>query len=145
STVKAIAVDSAGNPYIGGSSAANLPTTPGAYQTQFQQTQTCTGFIGCFGGPTSAFVTKFDAKGAGLVYSTYVPSDEHNNIVTNARAMVIDANGNAWFGGGGNVVEVNAAGSALLASAVERRIEIAALALDSKLNVYAVGTTEYGA
>jgi hypothetical protein len=28
---------------------------------EFQQTETCTGMIGCFPGPTSAFVTKFDS------------------------------------------------------------------------------------
>src|SRR5205823_1374942 len=49
-----IAVDGSGNAYVTGRTcSANFPTTPGAFQTT--------------GG--SAFVTKFNATGSGLVYS----------------------------------------------------------------------------
>ena len=51
SGVASIAVDSAGNPYIGGCTGGGLPTTPGAYQTTFQQSVTSNGFFGVI-GPT---------------------------------------------------------------------------------------------
>ena len=59
--VASIAVDAAGNPFVGGSSSGGLPTTPGAYQTTFQQSVTSNGFFGVI-GPPSAFVTKFNAR-----------------------------------------------------------------------------------
>jgi len=56
----AIAVDSRGSAYVTGTtSSANFPTTTGAYQT-------------IFGGIADAFVTKLNATGSGLVYSTYL-------------------------------------------------------------------------
>jgi PASTA domain/Beta-propeller repeat len=55
-----IAVDGAGNAYVTGETASmNFPTTPGTLDTNL-------------GGPTDAFVTKLDASGAALVYSTYL-------------------------------------------------------------------------
>jgi len=55
-----IAVDSNGNAYITGSTASGFPTTPGAYQTTFGE------------GNYDAFVSKLNANGSGLVYSTYL-------------------------------------------------------------------------
>jgi uncharacterized protein (TIGR03437 family) len=144
STASSVAVDAAGHPYIGGFTQGNLPTTPGAYQNTFQQTETCTGMIGCFPGPTSAFVTKFDSAGASLIYSTYIPADDHQNTVTDAKALALDASGNTWLASRGNVVELNATGSTLLASTLEPHIDIAALALDSNSNVYAAGSASAG-
>jgi hypothetical protein len=55
-----IAVDASGNAYIAGvTNSANFPVTAGAYQT-------------LFGGVSEAFVTKLNAFGNGLVFSTYV-------------------------------------------------------------------------
>jgi hypothetical protein len=55
-----IAVDSLGNAYVtGGTASSNFPTTTGAYQT-------------IFGGGTDAFVTKLNASGSALVYSTFL-------------------------------------------------------------------------
>ncbi len=56
-----IAVDSAGNAYVTGStSSADFPTTTGAYRTAYN------------GGTTDAFVVKLNPTGTALVYSTYV-------------------------------------------------------------------------
>ena len=130
SGIASIAVDSAGNPFIAGSTAGGLPTTPGAYQTDFQQTFSSNLFFSV-PGPTSAFVTKFNAQGTGLTYSTYVPTDNRKNTVQAARALAVDRAGNAWLGVAVNstiavpsgippvVVELNPAGSAVVASAVQ--------------------------
>ncbi|HEX6895895.1 MAG TPA: hypothetical protein VF146_11515 [Bryobacteraceae bacterium] len=137
----AVALDSSGNPYISGQSGGNLPTTPGAYQTEFEQGSFCTGFIGCFPGPTSAFVTKFNADATALVYSTYVPMDASKNLVQQAVALAVDSDGNAYFGGRGNVIVLNSTGTGILAAAALPGISIASIALDPKSNVYATGTT----
>ena len=151
SHVASIAVDSMGNPFVGGYTSGGLPTTPGAYQTTFQQSVTSNGFFAVI-GPTSAFVTKFNAKGTGLIYSTYVPIDNQKNTVQEAVALVVDAAGNAWIGVAGNsgivppvgtgpsVMELNPTGSAVLASAVQPGLgNVAALALDADSNVYVAG------
>jgi uncharacterized protein (TIGR03437 family) len=151
-TVASMAVDSAGNPLIGGWTGGGLPTTPGAYQTTFQQSVTPNGFFSVI-GPTAGFVTKLNAKGTGLIFSTYVSSDNHNNFVEGAQALVVDPAGNVWIGvgvnpgivpsGGSNatVVELNPTGSAVVASAAQPGLDgVAALALDANSNVYVAGS-----
>jgi RHS repeat-associated protein len=56
----AIAVDSNGNAYVGGSTTGSFPTTTGAAQTTYG------------GGTSNAFVTKVAAGGSSLSYSSYV-------------------------------------------------------------------------
>jgi hypothetical protein len=57
--LKAIAIDLAGNAIVvGGSNQPNFPTTPGAFQPTYI-------------GSTDGHLTKFDALGESLVYSTY--------------------------------------------------------------------------
>jgi uncharacterized protein (TIGR03437 family) len=152
SSITSIAVDSTGNPFIAGSTAGGLPTTPGAYQTNFQQTVSSNGFFSV-PGPTSSFVTKLNAQGTGLVYSTYVPVDNQKNTVQAARALAVDAAGNAWMGVAVNstiapsagtapaVVELNPSGSAVVASAVQAGLgNTAAIAFDGDSNVYVAGS-----
>ncbi len=152
SSITSIAVDAIGNPYIAGSTSGGLPTTPGAYRTDFQQTISSNGFFGV-PGPTSAFVTKFNAQGTGLVYSTYVSADNQKNTVQAAGALAVDTAGNAWIGVSVNsgiapssgispcVVELNAAGSAIMASAVQAGLSnVASLAFDADSNVYIAGS-----
>lgn len=148
-TVTSIAVDPAGNPIIGGYTSGGLQTTAGAYQTQFQRTEFCTGLIGCFPGPSAAFVTKFKADGSGLIYSTYVSSEPNNTQpIQNAQALIVDGDGNVYFGGkgtftanGSNVVKLNATGSAVLGSIFENWVTIDALARDAAGNIYVTGST----
>lgn len=150
-SIASIAVDAGGSAYIGGATSGGLPTTPGVYQTTFQQTITSNGFFGVI-GPTSAFVTKFNPGGTALVYSTYVPNDNQKNTVSMAQALAVDAAGNAWIGvpfGSGfvptgispSVVKLNSTGSAVLASAIQAGGgSVAALALDADSNVYVTGS-----
>jgi len=78
-----IAVDASGNTYVTGlTSSTDFPVTMGTAPT----------------GPTSAFVTKFAAGGAGLVYSSYFGGSGTNPYSGNAIA--VDSSGNAYVAGG---------------------------------------------
>jgi len=75
----AIAVDSFGNAYVTGQTAAiDFPTTPGAFQTNY--------------GGGDAFVTKINPSGSAIVYSTYLNGASGNGIV-------VDPAGNAYVTG----------------------------------------------
>jgi hypothetical protein len=78
-----IAVDSAGNAYVTGTTgSANFPTTPGAFQPTFN-------------GVSDAFVTKLNPTGSGLVYSTYLGG----NDMSDGLEIAVDAAGNAYVTG----------------------------------------------
>ena len=82
-----IAVDSSGNAYVTGMTASTAyPTTPGAYQTTLQGGN-------YYGG--DAFVTKLNADGTALVYSTYLGGTN----VDQANGIAIDSSGNAYVAG----------------------------------------------
>jgi Beta-propeller repeat len=81
-TAKTITVDSSGNAYITGNTFGGLPTTSGAFQTNFS-------------GAEDAFVTKFNATGTALAYSTYLAG----NIQTIGDGITVDSSGNAYITG----------------------------------------------
>src|SRR5580658_5398996 len=154
SVAESIAVDASGNPFIGGTTTGGLPVTPGVYLLSFSQSITSNGFFTVI-GPPAGFVTKFNAKGSSLIYSTYIANDAQNHLVEAAQAMVVDAAGNAWIGAGVNpnitpsgpsatVVELNSTGSALVASISEPALGVAAIALDSSSDVYVAGSYSGG-
>jgi hypothetical protein len=78
SSAAGIAVDGAGDAYvIGSTDSRDFPTTTGALSTTFA------------GGDTNAFVSKLDAAGSALVYSTYLGGHHHNTgagIAVDGRA-----------------------------------------------------------
>lgn len=75
----AIAVDSLGNGYVTGTTAAaDFPTTPGALQTNY--------------GGGDAFVAKLNPAGSALIYSTYLNGASGNGIA-------VDAVGSAYVTG----------------------------------------------
>ena len=73
-TATAIAVDATGNVYVSGTSASGFPITPGAYAS-----------VG------SSYVTKLNASGNGVVYSTYVTAP--------VASLAVDTAGNAFMTG----------------------------------------------
>jgi hypothetical protein len=83
-----IAVDSSGNVYVtGGTTSADFPVTPGAFQTVIN------------GGNNSdffdAFVAKINAAGSALVYSTYLGG----NYADFGYDIAVDSSGNAYITG----------------------------------------------
>jgi uncharacterized protein (TIGR03437 family) len=149
-----VAIDNAGNAYVTGYTiSTTFPVTPGAYKT--------TG-----GGKSTAipgddnpdcFITKFNASGSALVYSTYFGG----NYVDRCFDLAVDGGGNAHVTGltissdfpqiglpphtigvgeaGGFVTKLNATGSALLQSIFIKFSQPEALTLDTAGNAYVTG------
>jgi hypothetical protein len=78
-----LAVDSLGNAYVAGiTGSTNFPTTAGALDATL-------------GGTRDGFVTKLNANGSALVYSTYVGG----SAVDGAYGLALDTSGNAYIAG----------------------------------------------
>jgi hypothetical protein len=148
-----IAVDSLGNAYITGYtiSSTDFPTTSGAFDTTFN------------GGSYDVFVSKLNASGTALVYSTYLGGTGDDE----GRGIAIDSSGNAYisgytnstnfpitlgafditFNGGlydGFVSKLNSNGTALVYSTYlggDEEDRNYAIAVDSLANVYITGNT----
>lgn len=81
-----IAVDKAGNAYVTGStSSIDFPTSGGAFQPTRAGSDST----------TDAFVSKLNANGSGLVYSTYLGGDGNDG----SAGIAVDAAGNAYVSG----------------------------------------------
>ena len=79
-----IAVDSSGNAYITGiTESTNFPTANPLQPT--------------YGGNQDAFVTKFNATGSALVYSTYLGGSDVDSV---GGGIAVDSSGNAYGAGG---------------------------------------------
>ena len=156
-SANAIAVDGTGSAYVvGATSASDFPTVAAV--------QTVNRAVGLsHGGVGNAFVTKFNANGSALVYSTYLGGSVNDS----GRAVAVDAQGNsyvagytqssdfpttnAWqaankaVGGGANafVTKLNATGSAFVYSTYLGGIndEANAIAVDLSGNAYVAGST----
>lgn len=148
---KAIVVDASGSAYIAGQTfSSDFPTTAGAFNATYA-------------GAGDIFLTKLDATGASLQYSTYLGGTGTDN----AEAIAVDAAGNAYVTGqtystdfptfaaiqalsGGNqdsdafVTEINSTGSALVYSTYLGGSSMDwgnAIALDASGDAYVAGFT----
>lgn len=145
----AITVDGSGNAYITGSGQANFPATASAFSTTF------------IANDAEIFVTKLNALGTGLLYSTAIPGA--HPATDTGRAIVVDAGGNAYvsgvtraalgtagafqtsYQGGGSdgfVLKLNPTGSALVWATnlgSNGLDEANSLAIDLAGNVYVTG------
>jgi hypothetical protein len=81
--VNDIAVDATGSAYVTGTTGPDFPTTPNA-------------FDGSYNGGTDAFVSKLDASGSALIYSTYLGGSNGADV---GDAIAIDGAGNAYVTG----------------------------------------------
>jgi hypothetical protein len=151
SSANGIAVDASGEAFVtGAAGSSDFPTTPGAFQTTLGH---------------GAFVTKFNAAGTGLVYSTLLGGGSSSNDY--AHAIAVDASGDACVTGGtysasfplknafqgynatspssnAYVSELNPSGSALAFSTYLGGSGGAigyGIAVDSSGNMYATGTS----
>ncbi len=77
-----IAIDAAGNAYLTGVTGTDYPTTAGAFDTTSN-------------GGNDVFLTKLNAAGSGLIYSTYI-GGSGNDVST---GITIDSTGNAYLTG----------------------------------------------
>ncbi|MBF0568335.1 MAG: SBBP repeat-containing protein [Nitrospirae bacterium] len=145
-----IAVDSSGNAYVAGQTAStDFPTTTGAYQTTLK-------------GSTDAFITKLNATGTALVYSTYLGGSGNDS----GTGIAVDSSGNAHVTGqtastdfpittgayqttlkgstDAFITKLNATGTALVYSTYlggSGSDSSAGIAVDSSGNAYVTGTT----
>ena len=79
-----VAVDLTGNAYVSGSTgSANFPTTAGSYQTAYG------------GGENDVFITKINAQGAALLYSTFLGGSDRDDVLS----MHLDDLGNVYVAG----------------------------------------------
>ena len=154
-----IAVDAAGNAYVTGSTgSADFPTacTPPA----------CPAFDATFNPLPDAFVTKLNATGSALVYSTYLGG----NGVDDGNSIAVDATGNVYVTGSTGssdftagctppctafaptlstapdafVTKLNATGSALVYSTYlggDGNDSGSGIAVDTAGNAYVIGST----
>src|ERR1017187_3092369 len=112
-TLYAIAVDAAGNAYLGGQTIdPNFPATPGSFQSTLPNT---------YGG----FLAKLNPAGSAMVWATYfaVPQsiaiDARGNVwATGGNVPSTFPNSNGWSTGPEFLAQMNAAGSALTYSAL---------------------------
>ncbi len=149
-----IKVDSAGSAYVtGATTSTNFPTTAGAFQTTIN-------------GAQNAFVTKLNAAGSALVYSTYLGGNGSDAAGGNGNGIAVDSAGSAYVTGattsttfptiagafqttlGGNqnafVSKLSADGSALIYSTYLGRSGPdggAGIAVDSAGSAYVTGDT----
>jgi Beta-propeller repeat len=86
----AIAVDSAGQAYVGGNTAAlDFPTTAGGFQTK---AGSCPNPGGTY---CDGFLTELNASGTGLVYSTFVGGTDQDRV----QGVTLDSSGNVYLTG----------------------------------------------
>jgi len=94
-----IAVDSAGNAYVtSATTSVNFPTTPGAYQVNSNMPNPNKYNVGLTKGPSDVFVTKLNATGSALVYSTYIgggKGKDNSGTRSGGASIALDSSGDA--------------------------------------------------
>lgn len=90
-SITAIALDSSGNAYVTGvTNSNNFPTTPGSFISHCDLATLCNAAF------NNAFVTKLNASGSALVYSSYLGGSFADD---GASAIAVDSTGHAYVTG----------------------------------------------
>jgi hypothetical protein len=88
-----IAIDAAGNAYVTGQTkSSNFPTTANAFDRSLNIPANCPR---CATDNTDGFVTKLNATGSALVYSTYLGGTDYDA----PHGIAVDGSGNAYVDG----------------------------------------------
>jgi hypothetical protein len=140
---ESVAVDSSGNAYVaGGTSSTDFPTA-NAFQPRN-------------GGASDAFITKFNASGGALIFSTYLGGSSSDR----ATGIALDSDNAVYVAGiaasanfptvqplqatpntnGGFVTKFNAAADGLIYSTSIGPPLVAGIAVDRQGNVYTTGS-----
>ena len=82
----ALALDTSGNAFVTGSSAANFPVTPGAFQTSCTKVGAATN---------CAYVTELNAAGTTLVFATYLGGSNNDE----GTGIAVDTSNEAFVTG----------------------------------------------
>ena len=124
-TADGIAVDSSGNAYLSGTTqSADFPTTGGAFRTAFA------------GGFEDAFVTKLNAAGTALVYSTYLGGSEQDE----ANCIAVGSSGNVYLSGTTSSTNFPTSGGVLQPACVPGNLGQCNDAFVAKVNTAATGS-----
>jgi hypothetical protein len=172
--VHGLAVDAAGNAYVTGfTRSIDFPTTPGAFQsTAPGAADSGPSPLGTNFSPWNAFVTKLNASGEGLVYSTYLGGSNSTSgagALNQASGIAVDSAGQAYLTGETDAVNfpttadalqptnigsgtafvtvMNWQGAALVYSSYlggndAQQTTGNGIALDSSFNAYVTGSTD---
>jgi hypothetical protein len=161
--VQGVAADRSGNAYVTGQTVStNFPTSAGAFDTTCGDDGRCDDINSSSPGP-DAFVTKLNATGSIIVYSTYLGANGHDI----GAGIAVDSRGTAYVTGLTQstdfptttgvfsktlsgiedvfVTMVNATGTGLTASTYlggQQEDTGSGIAVDRKGNAYVVGTTD---
>jgi uncharacterized protein (TIGR03437 family) len=134
--VNAIAVDAAGNFYIGGgTNSPTLPTTPGALQSANPSTLPASDLA------ATGFVAKLNPNIAGsqsLLYATYLGGSSSDQVF----GLAVDASGNIYAGGSANSPDFPVTATALRTTYKDTYNLVSGEGFVSKLNPSATGTAQ---
>jgi hypothetical protein len=147
--IRSIAVDSEGNAYLTGQTNSDTFPTVNPFQARFSHASD-----GGYSTYSDAFVTKLNATGSGLVYSTYLGGEDSSDV---GEDIAVDGAGNAYVTGmgslkfpttpgsfkyrgtGGFTAKLSPSGSSLIYST--RDIGGRSLAIDADGYAYLIGVT----
>ncbi len=137
-----IAIDSVGNAYVTGQTrSTDFPTTNGAFSENYN------------GGYDDSFITKLNAAGSELIYSTFIggeKSDRSSGIAVDAEGSAYitgqtissdfpTTNGAYYFPGDLFVTKLNASGTALVYSTIIGPATGYSIYVDDMENAYCTG------
>jgi uncharacterized protein (TIGR03437 family) len=135
----AIATDGSGSAWLAGGTQGLLPVTPGALLTERVHPAISTG-------PEVitelATLTRFDAAGSSLIFSTYIPGASVSSVLgteSPVGALAVASDGTAYVGGLPGIFHIDPTGTSLLSS-MPTAVSPAAMTIGPDGSLYIAGT-----